>query len=287
MMRFVAVMALLALAVVPAGAQERVRTIAQIRTSPGVIEVLARSSDGVHIGLGNGVFTYNGSAFGGAGALRDWIGGARAIADTNVVVAKNEVVMLKVEHFPGCSFDLTREAAGRGGLFHFNSSTDYGAGSINLWTDRKGFLRFLAALDTASVAALQMGVAGKSREVDDTDFSGKGIGGGTAPINTGQPYFEFQVEKQVQQIPGTGALRYPETLRSTSVEGEVLAQFVVDANGRYVSGTFKVLKSSHELFTQAVKDALPNMRFYPAMIGGQSVPQLVQQPFAFSLSKGQ
>ena len=31
---------------------------------------------------------------------------------------------------------------------------------------------------------------------------------------------------------------------------------------------------------------LPNMRFYPAEVGGKKVKQLVQQPFTFSLSKG-
>ena len=41
------------------------------------------------------------------------------------------------------------------------------------------------------------------------------------------------------------------------------------------------------LFTQAVKNALPNMRFYPAEVGGKKVKQLVQQPFTFSLSKGE
>jgi periplasmic protein TonB len=130
---------------------------------------------------------------------------------------------------------------------------------------------------------------------DEADFSGKGVQGGnskgvvggTGPVNTDQPYFEFQVEKQVQQIPGTGNLRYPDMLRSANVEGEVLAQFVVDADGRYEAGTFKVLKSSHELFTQAVKNALPNMRFYPAEVGGKKVKQLVQQPFTFSLSKSE
>ena len=128
---------------------------------------------------------------------------------------------------------------------------------------------------------------------DEADFSGKGVAGGvakgvvggTGPVNTDQPYFEFQVEKQVQQIPGTGNLRYPDMLRSANVEGEVLAQFVVDADGRYEAGSFKVLKSSHELFTQAVKNALPNMRFYPAEVGGKKVKQLVQQPFTFSLTK--
>jgi protein TonB len=66
------------------------------------------------------------------------------------------------------------------------------------------------------------------------------------------------------------------------VEGEVLAQFVVDTTGHYEEGSFKVLKSSHELFTQAVRDALPQLRFNPAEAGGAKVRQLVQQPFTFS-----
>ena len=127
---------------------------------------------------------------------------------------------------------------------------------------------------------------------DEADFSGKGVAGGvakgvvggTAPVGD-QPYFEFQVEKQVSQVPGSGNLRYPDMLRSANVEGEVLAQFVVDTTGRYEAGTFKVLKSSHEQFTAAVRNALPNMRFYPAEVGGRKVKQLVQQPFTFSLQK--
>jgi protein TonB len=128
---------------------------------------------------------------------------------------------------------------------------------------------------------------------DEADFSGKGVAGGsakgvvggTAPVNSDQPYFEFQVEKQVAQVPGQPGPRYPDMLRSANVEGEVLAQFVVDTTGRYEAGSFKVLKSSHEQFTQAVKNALPSMRFYPAEVGGRKVKQLVQQPFTFSLSK--
>src|SRR3954466_2531507 len=127
---------------------------------------------------------------------------------------------------------------------------------------------------------------------DEADFSGKGVAGGigkgvvggTGPVGD-QPYFEFQVEKQVSHAPGSGNLRYPDMLRSANVEGEVLAQFIVDADGRYEAGSFKVLKSSHELFTQAVRNALPNMRFYPAEVGGKKVKQLVQQPFTFSLTK--
>ena len=127
---------------------------------------------------------------------------------------------------------------------------------------------------------------------DEADFSGKGVAGGvakgvvggTAPV-TDQPYFEFQVEKQAAGVPGGPGPTYPEMLRSANIEGEVLAQFVVDTTGRYEPGSFKVIKSSHDLFTTAVRNALPKMKFYPAEIGGRKVKQLVQQPFTFGLNK--
>lgn len=124
---------------------------------------------------------------------------------------------------------------------------------------------------------------------DEADFSGKGVVGGIAKgVGNGpadQTYFEFQVEKQVSMVPNTGTLRYPDMLRSANVEGEVLVQFVVDTTGRADLSSFKVLKSSHDLFTNSVKNALSQMRFYPAEIGGRKVKQLVQQPFNFTLTK--
>jgi protein TonB len=64
-----------------------------------------------------------------------------------------------------------------------------------------------------------------------------------------------------------------------------LAQFIVGPDGRADVGSFKVLKSSHELFTSAVRAALPQMRFSPALVGGRPVRQMVQQPFTFSITQ--
>lgn len=44
------------------------------------------------------------------------------------------------------------------------------------------------------------------------------------------------------------------------------------------------MKSTHDLFTQSVQAALPDMRFVPAMLGGKLVRQLVQVPFHFVLT---
>jgi len=108
---------------------------------------------------------------------------------------------------------------------------------------------------------------------------------GNPPTRTDPPYFEFQVEKPAGPRPGNMAPRYPDMLRSAHVEGEVLAQFVVDTLGRPDMDTFKVLKSTHELFTEAVKGSLPNMAFSPALVGGRPVKQLIQMPFQFNLTK--
>jgi protein TonB len=127
---------------------------------------------------------------------------------------------------------------------------------------------------------------------DEADFSGKGVKGGVAAgvvggtaRPTNEPYFEFQVEKPVSQIPGTGTPRYPDALRSSGVEGEVQAQFIVNEDGKAEVGSFKVLKATNELFASAVRAALPQMRFYAAEVGGKHVRQLVQQSFQFKLDK--
>jgi protein TonB len=129
---------------------------------------------------------------------------------------------------------------------------------------------------------------------DEADYSGKGVAGGTskgvgnaavAPPAPDQPYFEFQVEKPVVTAPGSPGPVYPEMLKSAGVEGQVLAQFIVDSTGRAEVGSFKVLKSDNAQFENAVKMALPRMRFLAAEVGGRKVKQLVQQPFQFSLTK--
>ena len=84
--------------------------------------------------------------------------------------------------------------------------------------------------------------------------------------------------------PGTLPPHYPDAMRAANIEGDVLVTFVVDTTGRADMSTFTVIKSTHTLFTQAVKNSVANSRYYPAEIGGHRVKQLVQQPFVFSLT---
>ena len=109
---------------------------------------------------------------------------------------------------------------------------------------------------------------------------------GSAPkvMSPDQPYFEFQVEKQVQTMPGSPQPHYPVAMKKAGREGEVLVQFVVDTTGLADVRTFKVLKATSPEFVDAVKEGLATMRFTPAEIGGRKVKQLVQEPFTFGLS---
>ena len=126
---------------------------------------------------------------------------------------------------------------------------------------------------------------------NENDFSGKGVKGGTGTgvvggiANTNQTYFEFQVEKPAESMPDNPKPKYPSVLESSGIAGEVQAQFVVRSDGKADMDTFKVLKSTNELFTQAVKNVLPRMRFSPAQIGGKPVNQLVQQAFQFAVPR--
>jgi periplasmic protein TonB len=126
---------------------------------------------------------------------------------------------------------------------------------------------------------------------NESDFSGKGVKGGTGTgvvggiANANQTYFEFQVEKPAEMLSDSPKPKYPSVLESSGIAGEVQAQFVVSSSGKADMDSFKVLKSTNELFTQAVKNVLPRMKFSPAMIGGKPVNQLVQQSFQFAVPR--
>lgn len=79
-------------------------------------------------------------------------------------------------------------------------------------------------------------------------------------------------------------MRYPEQLRDRNVEGKVIAEFVVDTDGRPDISTYRELESSHELFSEAVRAYVPGMRFHPAENGGEKIRMWVQMPFNFRLT---
>ncbi|HEX2601348.1 MAG TPA: energy transducer TonB [Gemmatimonadaceae bacterium] len=108
---------------------------------------------------------------------------------------------------------------------------------------------------------------------------------GALTVTGVEPYNAEQVEKQVEPAPGNLPPRYPDVLRSAGVEGQVIAQFVVDAAGKVEEGSLRFIRGDNVLFEEAVRRALERMRFVPAEVGGRKVRQLVQMPFVFTLSR--
>ncbi len=98
-------------------------------------------------------------------------------------------------------------------------------------------------------------------------------------------YFEYETDKPALSVPGNPFPSYPSTLRALRIEGEVLAQFMVDTMGRPDMSTVRILDPQHTYreFAESVIETLPKMRFTPAERRGCKVKQLVQLPFAFEL----
>lgn len=115
--------------------------------------------------------------------------------------------------------------------------------------------------------------------------SGAGDGAGNPLPSPGATFRADQVEKQVAVLPGGSPPHYPEALRIAGVEGEIVAVFIVDAQGRVEAASISFLHSDGGGFEREVRATLRDMRFAPAEVGGRKVRQLVQMPFLFKLSR--
>ena len=98
-------------------------------------------------------------------------------------------------------------------------------------------------------------------------------------------YFEYQVDKPARRVPGTAVPQYPDSLKAAKIEGEVVVAFTVDTAGIVVPGSVHILKSTHAMFTAAVRDAISNLRFTPAELNGVKVRQMVQAPYVFNIAR--
>ncbi|MDF1504905.1 energy transducer TonB [Roseisolibacter sp. H3M3-2] len=103
------------------------------------------------------------------------------------------------------------------------------------------------------------------------------------PIDGDPVFVASELDVEVQRDPSSVGPRYPEPLRLTNTEGAVTAEWIVDTTGAADPASFKIVASSHPLFTDAVKECLTGMKFRPAELGGQRVRQLVRQEFRFQL----
>ncbi len=91
------------------------------------------------------------------------------------------------------------------------------------------------------------------------------------------------VDSMVTRFADSAAPMYPPKLLELKIEGGAYVQFVVDTLGMADTLSFRVISATHPEFAQSVRDALPGMRFHPAILRSKKVPQLVEQPFMFKI----
>ena len=122
-------------------------------------------------------------------------------------------------------------------------------------------------------------------------FGGGGVLGGGVVDHAGPAgpvggvYTDRLVDKAAAARPGNPAPVYPAALRAAQIEGTVLARFVVDSVGRAESGSIEFPEATHPQFAEAVRQSLLRSRYLPAILDGRAVRQLVEQRFAFTLSR--
>jgi protein TonB len=98
-------------------------------------------------------------------------------------------------------------------------------------------------------------------------------------------FTQLEVDSIVTRYPGSAAPQYPEELVKEGVQGSVVTQFVVDTTGLADSASLKIVRTTNVAFAQAVRAALPYMRFFPAKVGSRKVRQLVEQEFSFKIEQ--
>ena len=112
--------------------------------------------------------------------------------------------------------------------------------------------------------------------------------GAPSPTQSDEPVFTIiEVDEEAVRVANSAAPAYPQVLLSEGVEGVVLVRYVVEANGLADSSSLEVVSATRPEFADAVRAALPHMRFTPARMDERPVRQLVQQPFSFRIRRAE
>jgi TonB family protein len=93
----------------------------------------------------------------------------------------------------------------------------------------------------------------------------------------------IDVDSAAERDPLSAAPAYPAAMLEKQIEGAAMMRFVVDSTGLIDLKSIAVQRTSHPEFAKAVQEAMPRMRFRPAVMGANPVRQLVEQEFKFQI----
>jgi protein TonB len=159
----------------------------------------------------------------------------------------------------------------------------------------KGFQTVAALTDIPTVIPP---VDLSQRPLDPRDFTGRGVEGGVAEgvvggtgrvdawpsggelnaiyeATTNDERFEPAI-LVLQPAP-----RYPRSLETLGIEGQVIVEFVIDTTGRVQPPSIRIIESTHPDFEAAARAAVAGGIFRPAHLSAHVVRQLTRQSIRF------
>lgn len=98
-------------------------------------------------------------------------------------------------------------------------------------------------------------------------------------------FSELEVDVAAARDPESIGPTYPDSLLALQIEGQARVRFIIDTTGHAAEGSFAVIETNEPGFAEAVRLALPRMKYRPASIGPKRVSQSVEQTFMFKLTR--
>ncbi|HVA57899.1 MAG TPA: hypothetical protein VNF92_08410 [Gemmatimonadaceae bacterium] len=93
----------------------------------------------------------------------------------------------------------------------------------------------------------------------------------------------LDVDSTVRRYPESAAPAYPPALLAKHIEGSVATTYIVDTTGLADTASLVIMGATDTGFARSVREALPYMRFRPAIRSNRKVRQLVSQVFLFRI----
>jgi protein TonB len=104
----------------------------------------------------------------------------------------------------------------------------------------------------------------------------------TTEVSALRPVPVYAVSK-LPEILGSPDPKYPPDLRAAGIEGDVVVELIVTAEGEVGAGSLQVLESSNGGFDEAAVEAVAALRFRPATQGSTPVAVRIRIPVRFRL----
>jgi TonB family protein len=106
---------------------------------------------------------------------------------------------------------------------------------------------------------------------------------GNSDGSTVSSIVDGSIDTSAVQLPENPKPLYPEDMLRQSIEAQFVVYFVIDSTGVVDTATIEVPPSVKKPFATAVKAALSQWHFYPAIKQGRPVRQFVGQEFLFRI----